>query len=158
MSNDRPKGIIDPWRRVAPLRPSREDRIDLEDLDHDADLAVPLQHVLRSRYASFNVVSTRLTSPASALDVLADCVGTCWKIPALRDALIAAGIGVRCTLGAWNVPSEETPSSTMKGESGMLWFAHVPLDEGMRRLARILRQAAAATTIKAHGITPMLTG
>ncbi len=158
----KPMGIVDPWRTVDPVHAPgrvsapRPERIDLEDKDLDADLAIPGRYVIRSTHVSFDVVSVRVQTPKDALDVLADCIADAWLTRPVGNALAAAGIGVRSTHSSFHVPDERTPASTLKGGTGALWFVQKPLDQGMLVLARILRMPEVAAICKRHGVTVMI--
>ncbi len=157
--SDKPKGIVDPWKRVDPLRAPprapRTERKDLQDIDFDADLVVPGQYLIKSEHASVNVVHVRVEEPADALDILADCVVDLWSLKPIADALLKAGVGVRGHAGMRNVPDEETPASLLKGRDCAIWFIGETADRGMLALVRVLRLPAAANAIKKWGITPM---
>lgn len=161
--SEKRKGIVDPWRKVEPLHPpprvarTLRERIDIEDIDRDADLAIPGRYTIRSAHVAFTVLSVRVAVPADAMDVLADCVATLWLNREVGPALVAAGIGVRCKRGTWNVPSADEPASTLEGGASILWFIQKPIDEGMLVLARILRAPPAASTLQKFGVTVMLT-
>lgn len=160
---DRKKGIVDPWRTVEPVRPvirptrPERKRINIDEIDHDADLVVPGRHVLRSTHACFDITSTRIQTEGDALDVLATCVATLFRIPAMAAMLKDGGVGVRCPDYMWNVPSEDIPASTLRSESSALWFAHKPLDQGMLTLAKTLRSHLAVETLRRYGIVVMMT-
>lgn len=153
-------GIIDPWRKVEPLRPekaaARVGKKDIDDIDHDADLAVPGRYVIRGNAASFEVVSTRIDTPKDALDVLAECIAELWRNKYVGVALQNADIGVRTKDHTYNAPDGDTPASTLKSDHSTVWFCNEPLDKGMVKLARIMRSSAALPIVKKHGITPML--
>jgi hypothetical protein len=157
----KPKGIVDPWRTVDPVHPParivapQRERINLEDIDFDADLAIPGRYVIRSTHASFDVVSVRVQAPKDALDVLGDCVADAARVRPIGNALITAGIGVRRGTMSWNPPNADEPTSSLKSEDTTLWFAHTPIDQGMLVLARILRMPEVAATCKRHGVTVM---
>lgn len=157
------RGIVDPWRKVEPLRaPPRpqaveRERIDLDEIDRDADLADLGRYVIRSKHAGFDVTSTRVETPADALEVLADCICALFLNKAIGTALIEAGIGIRFRDRAWNVPSEETPASQLKGGNSTIWFIEMPLDQGMLTLAKILRTFSASPTLRRFGVVVMLT-
>ena len=157
-----PAGIVDPWKRVEPLRPTparpepRPGRKDIEDVDLDADLAIPGMYTIRSEHTSFTVVSTRVSVPKDSLDVLADCVAELFLIKKLGTALLDAGIGVKTKHVSYNIPTSDEPSSVMKGSTGTLWFIQKPLDEGLLLLGRIMRESDAVSVTKKHGITVML--
>jgi hypothetical protein len=159
---DKPKGIIDPWRTVDPVHPpareraSRPERIDLEDIDFDVDLAIPGQYVIRSAHVSFRIVSTRLEEPKDALDVLITCILELAKTKLFNEAFRGAGIGVRRGNTEYNTPAPGAPASTLKAEERVIWFEQKSLDAGMLVLARILRMPECATACKKHGITVML--
>lgn len=152
----------DPWRKVdpvrAPVRPTEEqrERVDVLEIDHDADLAIPGNYVIRSAHTCFNITSTRVHSPKDALDVLAECIIDVSRIKTVGDALLDAGIGTRCRKRSWNVPENDTPASVFKGGETTLWFVQMPIDPGMLVLARILRMPEAAVVCKKHGIAVML--
>jgi hypothetical protein len=159
---DKPKGIVDPWRRVEPLRPApprpapERERINIEDVDRDADLAIPGTYTIRTTHASFNITSVRVDTPKDALDILAECIIEAWRIKPLGNVLDSAGIGVRNRTYAFNVPVENEQASMLKGGESALWFVQKPLDQGMLVLARILRMPEAAAICKKHGVTVML--
>jgi hypothetical protein len=162
---DKPKGIVDPWRRVEALKPrprpapvaaDEHQRINIEDVDRDADLAIPGNYTIRTAHASFTITSTRLETPKDALDILAECVADAWLTRPIGEALAAAGIAVRSKTSSFHVPDENTPASMLKGDRGAFWFVQKPLDQGMLVLARILRMPEAAAICRKHGVTVML--
>jgi hypothetical protein len=163
VSDKKPKGIVDPWRKVEPLRPAPQvvtpsrKRINLDEVDRDADLAIPGKQVLRFMHACFDVTSTRVQTASDALDVLADCIADLFSIHDISAMLTAAGIGVRCKDRMFNVPSEEESASTLKNATSCFWFVQKPLDQGVLVLARILRSPYAAPTLHRHGVTVMMT-
>jgi hypothetical protein len=152
------RGIVDPWREVAPVRPSpaAKNRVDLEDIDLDADLAIPGQYTIRSKHVSFSVTSVKIDTPRDALVILAMCVAALWGVKVCREDLAQAGIGVRCGRVEWNPLLPETPASTLSVEDAVIWFRQVTLDQGMLNLGRILRRSEAAETCRRHGIVVML--
>lgn len=160
MSDGKPRGIVDPWRQVAGLKPKPRapapERKGLEDIDLDADLAIPGQYVMRSTHASVRVVHVRIDTPRDALDVLADCLAEMRKAKPLGTAMIAANIGVRCRTGSWNIPSDGMPASTLKSSNATIWFVGKTLDQGMLDLARLLREPLAAPIAAKWGVTAML--
>lgn len=157
------KGIFDPWRKVDPLRPTpgaapTEGKKNLDDIDFDADLAIPGRYVIRVKGASISIESTRVATPKDALDVLVDCVVDLWQQePVLRKALVSYGVGVRNARVMYNAPDESTPASKLESDHSAIWFASAPLDEGLADLASVLRTHTAGPIVKKHGITPMLT-
>lgn len=166
MSNKK-KGTMDPWRRVEPLRPpvctteqrDRSDRIDLEDLDFDADLVIPGSYVIRSKYASFAVTSVQIEAPKDALEALARCIVDvqAHKGSEVNVALRDANIGAMCRTGVgWNIPGENITASTIKADKTTIWFVEHSLNEGLRLLAQILRMPDAADSCKKYGVVVML--
>jgi len=159
-------GILDPWRKVEPLRqaPPRpqppSDKIDIQDVDKDADLRIPGRYVIRSRHACFDVTSHRVVNPGDAVGVLAACLIELSAVAPVARALAGAGIGVRHGDYAWNVPADDDedgqPASQLAGGAARLWFSEKPLAEGMLVLARILREPAAAHVLHKHGVTVMI--
>ena len=157
----KPKGIIDPWRQVDKLRPSprpapTEGKIDLEDIDLDADLQIPGRFVIRSEHASIDITHMRVESPRSSLDVLADCLAELRKIKPLGGAMISAGIGVRGRTGAWNVPPEGTAATVLQSTNSTMWFIGKDFNQGMLALTKLLRESVATPVVKKWGIVPML--
>lgn len=160
---DKPKGIVDPWRRVEALQtPARKpalverERIDVMDIDRDSDLAIPGRYVLRSEHVSFNIVSVRVETPKDALDVLANCIVDAWQHKHVGAAFVHADIGIRYRDRSFNVPSEGAQASTLKGGNATVWFIDQTLDTGMLGLARALRMPEAAAVCKKHGVTVMM--
>lgn len=160
MSGGKPKGIVDPWRQVEGLRPTprpaRPERKGLDDIDLDADLAVPGTYVIRTAHASIRVSHVRVDTPRDALDVLADCLAEVRKVKPLGAAMIAGGIGVRGRTGSWNIPSDETPASTLTSSNATVWFVGQTIDQGVLALARLLRDPLAAPIAARWGVTAML--
>ncbi len=157
------RGIVDPWRRVEPVHPAarstepQRERIDVMEIDHDADLAIPGQYTLRSAHVAFHITSVRLNVPKDALEVLADCIMELAKLKLFSDAFRGAGIGAKTGRATWNPPAESLPTSTLACEGNTIWFAQAPIDQGMLLLARILRTPEAAGACRKHGIVVMLT-
>ena len=169
MTDDGPKkpGILDPWRKVEPLRqaPPRpqppSDKIDIQDVDKDADLRIPGRYVIRSRHACFDVTSHRVVKPGDAVGVLAGLPDRGWaRWRQSRGRSRVPSIGVRHEDYAWNVPADDDedgqPASQLAGGAARLWFSEKPLAEGMLVLARILREPAAAHVLHKHGVTVMI--
>lgn len=155
--SEKPRGIVDPWRSVAPLRPgarpARGQRKDLEDIDLDADLAIPGRWTLRFEHASIEVSHVRVESPVDALDVVAECLREASRSAAPAALLRGLRIGVRVGSSAWNAPAAE--SSSLEGESSTIWFAGQGLEHGVLALARALRSPSLAPIARKWGITPM---
>lgn len=152
----------DPWRHVEPLhpkaRPARDpgERINLEDIDLDADLAIPGRWVIRSEHACFDVVHVKVERPIDALRLLAQCILEIGAIKAVAAALTGAGIGAKAAGRKVNEPAADMPASQLAGDGVAVWFVQKPLDQGMLLLARILRSPAVAPIVRKHGITVML--
>lgn len=160
----KPVGIVDPWRTVDPLHPAPKPpptpgrrRIDLSEIDLDADLAIPGTYTLRFKHASFHITSTRLKTSADALGILVDSLMALIPLRDMASALRTAGIGIRQPTHDWNVPPANTPASTLATATQGLWFTGVDLDTGTLQLARIIRHPLAANTLRRHGIVVMLT-
>jgi hypothetical protein len=159
--SDKRKGIVDPWRKVPPLRPGPrparpEGRKDLDGDWRDDDLAVPHKYVIRSKHVSFDVTSVRVETASDALDVLADCIAELWIDKHVGVALANANIGVRTRMIMYNAPTPEVKASRLESAHSMIWFIGDTIDEGMAKLGRILRHSAALPTTKRYGITTML--
>lgn len=120
-------------------------------------MSIPTKHVIRSKHVCFDVTSTRVLSDNDALDVLANCVADLFMVQGISEMLVDAGIAVRYKDAMWNAPSEESPSSTLKSDTSVLWFIEKPLDQGMLDLAKILRSSFAAPFLRRYGIVVMMT-
>lgn len=159
MTAERPKGIVDPWKRVDPLRspprPEPTGRRNLDDIDLDADLVVPGQYLIRTVHASISVTHVRVAEPADALEVLADCLVDLWRVAGIARALVEIGVGVRSRTAMHNVPDETTPASLLHGRGSAIWFEGSDLDRGMLALVRVLRRSNAADILRKWGIVPM---
>lgn len=157
------KGIVDPWRTVDTVRPpvrvvtSSKERIDVAEIDFDADLAVPGRFVIRSTHACFDVLSVHVRTPKDALSVLANCIWDVRLIKPLGAELLATDIGVRCRDRTWNEPLVNVAASVLKSDDVTIWFVEKPFDQGMLALARILRKPEGMPICKRHGVTVMLT-
>lgn len=155
--SDKPRGIVDPWRRVAPLRPDARarasERKDLKDIDLDADLAVPGRYALRFEHASIEVSHVRVETPRDALDVIAECLCDAARLTASATLLRDLKIGVRSRMTTWNVPA--TAASSIEGKTSTLWFADQTLEHGVLALARVLRSPALSPMVRKWGIIPM---
>lgn len=162
MSNDKPKGIVDPWRKVEALRPKPKqpahDKIDLDEIDRDADLAIPGRYVIRAEHSSIQISHVRIETPKDALDVLADCLVEIRKVKQLGIMMMGLGIGVRSRTGAWNIPPDDKAASTLKSSNATIWFVARTIDQGMLDLAKLLREPLARPIVAKWGVTPMLNG
>lgn len=157
----KPKGIVDPWRQVDRLRqPPRVEptssKINLEDIDFDADLQIPGRHIIRAEHASIDITHVRVDSARASLDVLVDCLAEMRKVKPLGSSMISVGIGIRGRHGAWNVPPDGTEATVLQSSDSTLWFLGKNFDQGMLALVRLLRETAAVPIVKKWGIVPML--
>jgi hypothetical protein len=165
MSDKKPRGIVDPWRTVDPVHrpskparvPDQKTKIDLDDIDRDADLVAPNKHVIRTTHACFEVTSRTATTLAEAFDVFAECLIGLFNVRSAKDMLISAGIGVQCFDRSGNVPDKGAPASTLKGGHSTIWFVQKPVNEGALVLARILRSPDAAATLHRYKVVVMMT-
>lgn len=162
MSEKKGRGVVDPWRTVDPIKvtkpvtPARK-RIDIDEIDHDADLAIPVTCLLRYTHACFKVTAVNLSSETDAFDLVASCVADLFLDSNVNPMLMAVDIGVRCRDRMFNAPSDVTPASTLKAGTSVLWFPNKPIDQGVLELARILRTPHAAETLQKYGVTVMMT-
>lgn len=155
--------IPDPWRRVepvisrprAPAPPTRE-KIDIMDVDLDADLAVPGTYAIRVADVTYHVTSRQVGAPQDALKILASCILELSRIPRCAEALKNAEIGATTDEGSFNRPPSGGQASSLKTDAAAVWFLDQPLEEGARALARILRSAEAIAVCKRLGIVVML--
>jgi hypothetical protein len=137
--------------------PDIKDKIDLKDIDFDADLAIPGQYVIRSKQAAFNVVSKSVATPRDALVVLADLVLALGEAHDASEDLERAGIGAKVYETEWNAPAEGVEASKLEADDCAIWFVGVPLDRGMLTLAKVLKRPDVLSLSRSRGVTPMLT-
>lgn len=158
------KGIVDPWRQVDPIKPpvrtrtEGDKRIDLHDVDFDADLAIPGTYVLRSGRVSFKVEAPKLNTGSDAVRIIAECVLSLWANKALADLFVADGIGAKAKGQSRGGDLSGEGHSLVKGEDASIWFMGQTLDQGLFKLSKILRSVPAAPIVKRYGITIMLAG
>lgn len=133
------------------------DKIDLKDIDFDADLVIPGQYVIRGKHAAFNVVSKNLATPRDALVILADLVVALGETHEASEDLQRSGIGAKVYETAWNAPGEGMAASKLEADDCALWFTGVPLDRGLLALAKVLKRPDVLPISRSRGITPMLT-
>lgn len=163
------KGIVDPWRVVTPVvEPPREPRIDLRDIDLDADLRTPNRYTFRTANASIQVNSVRIETGCDALRDLANLLFNLIEIREAAAQLKAAGVSFETNGRAWNMGLERVGSTLATPESYLtptrLHFADPDLNQGMERLVRVLTQAKSrpgplgAALFKRWGITPLTKG
>jgi hypothetical protein len=158
-------GIRDPWRVVQPIEPPPRSangpgkRIDVADIDLDADLAVPHYHVFRSRHGAVEVRSTAIETTGDALRELARLLAESW--PTRGPEITAAGIGYWVDGDGRNVPADDAPLSALRAETpdapnhAAIYFTGQTFDDGMRRLIRVLKKSNPPLLAK-RGVTPMM--
>lgn len=155
MSENKPRGIVDPWKQVDPIHKPTREKKNLEDHDPDEEFAPRGTYVIRSKHVSFRVVHVRVQSGKDAVDVLADCLFDLFKDKQLRHELSSAGIGTETKAGVQNRPVNEQQASWIRGGEARIWFNQTTVDLGMRALAKIVRSPAASKTLQRWGVTPM---
>lgn len=168
MTGQKPRrGIVDPWRIVEPLYkpappppPPENKRIDLTQIDIDADLRAPQQCAIRCRSGSILIRSKKIESGNDALRELARCLKQLALDKAneatLRDLEISVHIGAA---------PETTTNARLATAEGYeptvaICFHRQTCDDGMLRLIKFLnavsRRPANADVLKKWGVVPMM--
>jgi hypothetical protein len=135
------KGIIDPWRVVAPIRQKpkvekeKPARIDLADKDLDADLRTQERCVFASPHGSVHVVGTDITSTDAGLVHLVRCLEELRQLPGMQLKLEQAGIEI-----AFDRTSQPWHGLQTSGDGpyAALYFVDQTAPEGMLRLIKTL--------------------
>lgn len=157
------KGIVDPWRVVDPIKaPPRPAGVDLNQVDMDEDLRVPLHHTFRCAAGGIQVKSVRMETEEDALRILIVCLFEIQMSPNGRGRLEKAGIGFTLESREWNMPGPTTPSSYLGSGRICVAFHKQPFEQGMRSLIRVigitkrLPGRIGVGILKKHGIDPLL--
>ena len=148
------KGIVDPWRVVAPLVAPKQaprvatqtkPKINLENIDWDSDLRTPGSHIFRSAGAGIQVTSKQIDTGADALRDLVQCLFQILELFEGPDLLEEAGIGLELHDREWLVPAAGVAASKLETPAAytprtVLYFIQQPYDHGMTRLVRLLNR------------------
>lgn len=139
------KGIVDPWRVVAPLRPEpdvvrlpEKQKVNPSDIDLDAELRITQYYVLRSPKGSVRIDSKDIATENDAVKLLTHCFLHLVCTPKYAAFFKEAGIGFSTPERRWNVP--KGPASTLTTEESTLYFAKQAFDEGMLALVSVLNR------------------
>lgn len=162
------KGIVDPWRITDPLYPEKREppttkkKINVSEIDYDADLLPVGVFVLPSRHGSIEVRRQGLQSAEAGLRALAGCLRALFQCQ--EKELTEAGIGILSggeQLGALREDvAAASISTTDEGSPAAIWFVERTWDAGMLDLLRCLNHVrnrpGAASTLKQWGVTPII--
>lgn len=140
------KGIVDPWRVVAPLRPEpvaarpEKQKMNPEDIDMDADLRVTQFYVLRSKHGSIRVDSKVIATEDDALKLIVECFLALSATP--RYAALF----------------KEAELSSCVTDDTTLRFSKHAFDEGVRTLIGVLNSIGRdnPALLKKYGISTLL--
>jgi len=174
--SDGKKGIVDPWRIVAPLTPPEKPprqatqtkaKIDLANIDWDADLRTPGSHIFRAEGACIQVTNKQIDTAADALRDLVQCLFQILELFDGPDLLEEAGIGVSRQGREWLVPAAGVPATRLATPDNYvprteLYFIRQSYDHGMVKLVRLLNQVRKRTAnggeyiVKRWGVAPIL--
>jgi len=154
------KGIVDPWRIVAPLRPEPEvvrppekQKVNPSDIDLDAELRITQYYILRSTKGSVRIDSKDITTESDAIKLLVHCFMHLVTTPKHATLFKDAGIGFSSHERRWNVPTE--PASTLKTKESTLYFAKQTFDEGMLALVGVLNRIG-RDVLQKYGVSTLL--
>lgn len=155
------KGIVDPWRVVAPLHPVKEPvrepvkKIDIADIDMDVDLKLMNFYVIRSKHASIRIDSRDMTNAAEALILLVKGLAKLVETPENAAALREAPVGFSTESRSWN-PLKS--ASTLAGGGVILMFGTKDYDQGIRALVTALNKInrRAPGVLAKYGISTLM--
>ena len=170
------KGIVDPWRIVTPLvEPKKAPRvatqtkakIDLANIDWDADLRVPGMYIFRATGCCIKVTNKQIFTGCDALRDLVQCLFQILELIDGPDLLEEANIGLVLHDREWLVPQAEVRASLLStpvdyAPKSMLYFRMQSQDHGMLRLVRLLNRVirrpgtAGEYIVKRWGVEPIL--
>lgn len=167
------KGIVDPWRvaepfekpKPAPLPTAR--RINISEVDFDADLKVAEVCYIRSPRGTIEVKNKRLTSGNDALRDLVQCLFQILEEEDGPDLFEEINVGFKLHGRAWLEPAVDVPAASIATSSdyvpeARIWFLRQPFGDGMLRLIKLLNAvqrrpgAGGEDILKKWGITPMM--
>jgi hypothetical protein len=133
------KGIIDPWRLVTPLQKKPEvpqdpkKRIDLTEIDFDADLCSLERYIFATPHGSILVTGRNITSEDSALLKLAQCLQDISSSNQGQALLLQADIG-----HTFGDPPPHTRLETKSKPYAAIYFRDQTYEEGMLHLIKLL--------------------
>lgn len=173
MGRPEKKGIVDPWRIDEPFHkpappPSmgmERKKINLSDIDWDADLRVAESYIFQSRHGSIKVQNKTITSGNDALRDLVCCLFQVLETMDGPDLLENAKIGIKLHTREWQEPVADLPVARMRSTEAYtpeatIWFLQQTFDEGMLRLIRLLNSVrkrsgkAGVEILNKWGVTP----
>lgn len=167
------RGIVDPWKVVAPLTPPpskpapTEAKKNLSEIDFDADIRPPRMCVFRGKHSSVEVKNNNVSADNDALRDLLKCLFEVLELEDGPDLFDEQHIGLRLAERSFEPPAQDTQTATLSTgpgytPAGAVFFRNQDLDQGLLRLVRILRTVQKRPGIegerilKHYGITPML--
>lgn len=162
------RGIVDPWRLTGPPKevpkPEGKARIDLADIDFNADLRVPNRYVFRSVQGSVEVHNLEIETANDALRDLVVCLLALSRSPEALSAFDKAGIGCSLDQDTCNAPADVLSCAGMYTVAGYapaaaVYFLNQSYNDGMARLVRLLNSfrhnQAGERILRRWGVTPM---
>lgn len=173
MSRPPKRGIVDPWRVDEPFKkakpapmPTRR-RINLDEIDFDADMKVDEVCFIRSPRGTIEVKSKRVASGNDALRDLVQCLFQILEEDDGPDLFEAINVGFKLHDREWLEPASDVPATSISTADGYIpetriWFLRQPYADGMLRLIQLLNAvqrrpgAAGEDILKRWGITPMM--
>lgn len=172
MSKAPRKGICDPWRVVEPFEPPKpvalpeRRRVNLDDIDFDADLRMPETCLFRSRHGSIRVKNKQV---ASSNDGLRDLVRCLFQILEQEDGpglFEDINVGFSLLDRKWLEPAAEVTASRLRTTedyrpAATIWFRQQSFDRGMLGLIKLLNRVqqrpgmGGESILQRWGITPL---
>lgn len=173
MSRPPKKGIVDPWRvaepfeRTKPVATPQRRRINLNEIDFDADLKVAEVCYIRSPRGTIEVKNKRLTSGNDALRDLVQCLFQILEEEDGPDLFENIDVGFKLHDRVWLEPAIDVPAASIATSASYapearIWFLRQPFSDGMLRLIQLLNAvqrrpgAGGENILKKWGITPMM--
>lgn len=176
MSTDTKKrGIVDPWKVVSPLKeppppkaPEKGEKVNLADVDMDADIRPSQRCVFRGKHSSIEVMGKDVYSENDGLKNLVRCLYDIFTLcDDGKELLDEQNIGFQYGTHHHALPGEEVPSAKLKttpdyAPSSIVVFREQTIDDGLLRLVRLLRKvqrrpgSTGEDILKKWGVTPML--
>lgn len=171
--SEKKTGIVDPWRIVEPLKapkpatPEPNRKIDLNEIDFDADLRSAQTCIFKSDYGSVIVTARDLETQSHGLRHLVRCLFEILGWPDGQRLLEAASIGLEYGPRIWLKPSDGERASLLQTTEDFtprstIWFIRQTYDDGMRALIKLLNDTRKRvsptenTILKRWGITPTI--
>jgi hypothetical protein len=168
------KGIVDPWRVVDPIKPPpkpaatfTKKKINLNEIDFDADLRLPETMTLSSKHGTVMIKNTRISTANDGLRDLVQCLFQILELYDGPELFDRAAVGFKLADRVWLEPPPGVRAAAVSTAPGYmpetaLWFHKTSYDSGMLQLIRLLNNVNRRTAkegsdiLKRWGVIPMV--